>query len=182
MFLFQDIAVRALKLCNNVDGAVQLLCHIIESRNGSSKISAGKMSFSPYLWLSVITAYTPIMKLGRGWGWGGVDSACLSLVSPVHLSVCLSVSLSVMFPSPWYNRIGWLGVKHQLTLHVSEVVFSPSDDAFYGMLNHLQPDCVWWCRHAERLDCWLLHGQTHIDSTCWSWFLYFSVDIEPAMQ
>ncbi|KAL8611438.1 hypothetical protein ACOMHN_014493 [Nucella lapillus] len=43
----EDIAVRALKLCSNVDGAVNLLCQIIEnqSRNGSSKISAGLPSY-----------------------------------------------------------------------------------------------------------------------------------------
>ena len=34
-----------------------------------------------------------------------------SIYMSVYLSVCLSICLS----SPWYNRTGWLGVKHQLT-------------------------------------------------------------------
>ncbi|KAK7108104.1 serine/threonine-protein kinase LATS1-like [Littorina saxatilis] len=55
----EDIAVRALKLCNNVDGAVQLLWNIIESRNGSSKISAGLPSYPVHRRPSFENKYGP---------------------------------------------------------------------------------------------------------------------------
>ena len=33
----------------------------------------------------------------------------------LFLSVILQLSVLLYLPSPWYNRTGWLGVKHQLT-------------------------------------------------------------------
>lgn len=41
----EDIAVRALKLSRDVNGAVELLCRIIEGRNGMSKPTAGLPSY-----------------------------------------------------------------------------------------------------------------------------------------
>ena len=73
----------------------------------------------------------PVQNGRRDWVWVSpfhptstpitFSSLCLCLC--LSLSVCLSVCLSlVTFPpslSPWYNRTGWLGVKHQLTLSLS---------------------------------------------------------------
>ena len=40
------------------------------------------------------------------------------------LSLCLCLSVCLSLCSPWYNRTGWLGVKHQLLTYLSLIHIS----------------------------------------------------------
>ena len=73
-------------------------------------------------WLSHLTAcWTTLMKLDVSSWLGGtplhqMHSSAAVFLSFCLLAVCWGLFLFCLFSSsPWYNRTGWLGVKHQVT-------------------------------------------------------------------
>ena len=63
----------------------------------------------------------------------------------------------LLLQSPWYNRTGWLGVKHQLT-------YLPTFTSISSLvMHHLLPMCP-----VKRLD-WYFEGQVHIKVWTFQW-------------
>ena len=60
---------------------------------------------------------SPGITVPVGWVWNTklLPGMWLALVSPYRLTGCETPSYFLGCGLPWYNRTGWLGVKHQVT-------------------------------------------------------------------
>ena len=72
-----------------------------------------------FLLSSSVSGLSEAWKRGLSWTYiMRIVLCCLIKISPLSNSLCVSI-LQPLHLSPWYNRTGWQGVKHQVTyLHL----------------------------------------------------------------
>ena len=86
-----------------------------ESRSGNRTVCHPLTSLTPYRWAKPAHAFITLLPAIVPLYSAVLVHSSSVLLLLLFCFVCFLLCFCLFFPSPWYNRTGWLGVKHQLT-------------------------------------------------------------------